>query len=173
MDASVKMSEAAVTSLPLTCSGDMNAAVPTFWPVTVIEVPSTVCTMPKSMTRAPSAARITLDGFRSRCTIPARQMASTARPRSAVSRQAASMPIGPRSSTASSSVGPGMYSVATHSRSSSLPLPISRTVCAPWTLASAPTSRWNRLRNCGSSAYSGRITLTAAGPGPPSVFRPR
>lgn len=66
-----------------------------------------------------------------------------------------------------------MYSVATHTRSSSQPLPNSRTMWAPRIRSSAPTSRSKRLRKSGSSAYSGRITFTAAGPVAPVASRPR
>jgi hypothetical protein len=59
------------TALPSTCSGDMNAGEPITTPVRVRCVASTAREIPKSITRGPSAASSTFDGFRSRCTTPA------------------------------------------------------------------------------------------------------
>ncbi len=65
------MSVAGVMVLPAACSGAMKVGVPTVTPLLVSEVASAARAIPKSMTRGPSAASRTLDGFRSRCTMPA------------------------------------------------------------------------------------------------------
>lgn len=57
---------------PVSCSGAMKAGVPTATPVVVSALASFVTEMPKSMTRGPFSASSTFDGFRSRCTTPAR-----------------------------------------------------------------------------------------------------
>jgi len=56
---------------PVYCSGAMKPGEPTIIPVLVKEAASRVWAIPKSMTFGPLAARMTLDGLRSRCTIPA------------------------------------------------------------------------------------------------------
>src|ERR1700722_4177850 len=68
---------------------------------------------------------------------------------------------GPVSATASRSVGPEMYSVASQSSSLSVSASTTRAVNLPPTFLAALTSRPNRARNSGSSARSGLITFTA------------
>jgi len=68
---SAKTSIAGVAGSPSACSGAMNPGEPIRMPVRVMVVASTARAIPKSITRGPSAASSTLDGFRSRCTSPA------------------------------------------------------------------------------------------------------
>ncbi len=75
--------------------------------------------MPKSMTRQPAGPRMTLDGLMSRWTTPTRSIAPMAWASSSARRQAPVAPSGPDEATASDRLGPGMYSVAIHSRSPS------------------------------------------------------
>ena len=70
-DPSANTSTAGVTGRPSACSGAMNPGEPIATPVWVMLVASAARAIPKSITRGPSAARITLDGLRSRCTSPA------------------------------------------------------------------------------------------------------
>jgi hypothetical protein len=51
---------------PSACSGDMYPGEPITSPVSVSVVSSAAWAIPKSITRTPSAASITFDGFRSR-----------------------------------------------------------------------------------------------------------
>jgi hypothetical protein len=55
---------------PASCSGAMNAGVPTTRLVTVVSA-SIARAIPKSITRGPSGPSITFPGFTSRCTTPA------------------------------------------------------------------------------------------------------
>ncbi len=75
-------SQDGVTRSPRICSGAMNPGEPTSAPVRVsppsVAVPRARA-IPKSMTRGPSIVIRTLDGFRSRCTIPALWMSARAR----------------------------------------------------------------------------------------------
>ena len=92
---------------PSACSGDMNPGEPTTAPVWVSELASAAREMPKSITRGPSSASSTFDGFRSRCTTPAAWMASAPPPAQppapAPCRQAAFRDL----VTTSASDGPG------------------------------------------------------------------
>src|SRR5580693_5215359 len=65
-------SAAAVTRVPASCSGAINAGVPTVtWPERpVVVIPGTAAS-PKSITTGPSGPSRTLAGLKSRCTIPA------------------------------------------------------------------------------------------------------
>lgn len=99
---------------PSTCSGAMYATVPTADPLRVTDVASAARATPKSMTRGPSEASSTFDGFRSRCTIPASCTAWSASAIPAVIRSTVSTGSGPCSRTASASEGPGTYAVAHH-----------------------------------------------------------
>ncbi len=55
---------------PMTCSGDMKPGEPiTFVPTSPLA--SAAPEIPKSITRGPSSASSTLEGFRSRCTTSA------------------------------------------------------------------------------------------------------
>ena len=70
-------------------------------------------------------------------------------------------PGGPYAATYSDSDGPGTYSVAMNGKAESVSASITRTVHTPCTRVRLATSRPNRSRNSGSSARSGRSTLTA------------
>ncbi len=160
---SAKMSVAAVTSPADACSGAMNWGVPMAPPVAVCAVVPDASEMPKSITRGPSAASSTLDGFRSRCTIPEPWMACRASATPATSHSSAGTGSGPRRATASVSEGPGTYRVASQGGVPSASASISSAVYAPLTRRAASTSRRKRRRNAGSSASSGRTTLIATG----------
>ena len=99
------MSLAGPTSRPMTCSGDIYPGEPiTFAPTTGLA--SAASEIPKSMTRGPSSASSTFEGFRSRCTTPASWIAlrlSASPPARASSVRAGS---GPWLRTASVSEGP-------------------------------------------------------------------
>ena len=56
---------------PLIWSGAMKPAEPTIIPVLVMGVASMAWAMPKSMTFGPASVRMTLEGLKSRCTMPA------------------------------------------------------------------------------------------------------
>ena len=64
------MSLGGPTSFPTACSGERKPGDPMDWPVLVRVVLSAARAIPKSITRGPSEARSTFDGFRSRCTRP-------------------------------------------------------------------------------------------------------
>ncbi len=157
--------------LPSTCSGAMNPAEPTIMPVLVTTVASRVWAIPKSMTFGPSAARMTLEGFRSLCTMPAAWITVRASASPVASPYSMSAPSGPCRSTYSASVGPSMNSVTMNGTTDSVSASITRTVHTPLTFVRTDTSRWKRLRNSGSSASSGRSTFTATRP--PSAASPR
>ncbi|MCW2891759.1 MAG: hypothetical protein JWO75_1248 [Actinomycetia bacterium] len=101
------MSTACVMSWPLTCSGAMNGGDPMSIPVPVTTVESAARAMPKSMTRGPSGASSTFDGFRSRCTMPAAWIAASASATPASSTNTVCSGIVPCSATACCSDGPG------------------------------------------------------------------
>jgi hypothetical protein len=149
----------------------MNPAEPTIMPVLVTAVASRVCAIPKSMTFGPSGARMTLEGFRSRCTIPAEWITVSASARPVASPYSMSAPSGPYRSTYSASEGPSMNSVTMNGTTDSVSASITRTVHTPLTFVRTETSRWKRLRNSGSSASSGRSTFTATSA--PSSAEPR
>ena len=130
-------------------------------PVRVSDTESSTRAMPKSMTLGPPAARITLDGLRSRCTTPAAWMSASASASPAARANSPSGPNGPVASTEAASDGPAAYSVTRNGPFVSAPASITRTMRSPRTRASTATSRPNRARNSGSSASSGRMTLTA------------
>ncbi len=83
------MSDAGPTSCgEVNCSGDMKGGVPITRPVWVrasAGAKSAARETPKSMTRGPSSASITLAGFRSRWTTPAPWMSRRASARPAAS----------------------------------------------------------------------------------------
>ncbi len=85
----------------------MNWGEPTIMPVRVSDVASSARAIPKSITRGPSGARITLDGLRSRCTTPAAWMAWRASATPAISRKTMASGIGPCPATACCRDGPG------------------------------------------------------------------
>lgn len=76
-------------------------------PAAVCEVASAASEIPKSITRGPSAASSTFDGFRSRCTIAAPWMACSASVTPAISHSTAGTGSGPLRATASANEGPG------------------------------------------------------------------
>ena len=87
----------------------MYAIVPTTVPVEVKPVvASTARAIPKSMIRGPSSARITLPGFRSRCTRPCAWIASSPSASPAPSARTWPGGSGPFWPTASCSDGPSM-----------------------------------------------------------------
>ena len=110
----LKMSLAGPMSAPRTCSGDMYPGEPisTFAPATTLA--SAASEIPKSMTRGPSSASRTLEGFRSRWTTPAAWMASRPSASPAVSASTLRTGSGPWPRTASVSDGPATYAVASH-----------------------------------------------------------
>ena len=160
--AQVKMS-AAVPARPVICSGAMKPAEPTVMPVLVRLVVSSAWAMPKSMTFGPAAVSSTLEGFRSRCTIPAAWIAASASASPVARPYSIWGSSGPYASTYSDSEGPSAYSVTRNGFGASVSASITRTVHMPWILVSAVTSRPNLVRNSGLSASSGRSTLTATG----------
>ncbi len=146
----------------ISCSGAMKAGVPTIAP---LRVSARLCTteraIPKSMTRTPSSASRTLAGFRSRCTIPCRWMSRSASASCPASRTTSATGSGPPDRTRASRESPATYWVASQGGSPSGSASTTGAVKAPLTFRAAATSRRNRARKCGSSAYSGRITFSA------------
>ena len=127
--------------------------------------------MPKSITRGPSSASSTFDGFRSRCTTPAAWIAARPSASPAASVKTDPAGSGPYASTASASDGPGTYAVASHGTGPSASASTTSAVNSPLTFLAAATSCANRARKPGSPASSGRITLTATRR--PPAERPR
>jgi len=152
---------AAVPARPMTCSGAMNPAEPTVMPVLVRLVVSSAWAMPKSMTFGPPAVSSTLDGLRSRCTIPAAWIAVSASASPVARPYSIRGSIGPWAATYSDSEGPSAYSVTRNGLGAWVSASITRIVHTPWTRVSTATSRPNLTRNSGSSASSGRSTFTA------------
>ncbi len=106
------MSTAGVIVSPWICSGAMNAGVPSCWRLPVrLLAESSARAIPKSITRGPKGESTTLDGLRSRCTMPALWIAvrAAATPTASCSRFAADS--GPLSVTNLASVLPSMNSV--------------------------------------------------------------
>jgi hypothetical protein len=104
----LKMSLGGPTLFPMACSGDINPGDPTTRPVWVRAVASAAAReIPKSMTRGPSSASSTLDGFRSRCTTPAAWIALRLSASPAASASSDATGNGPWLSIASASEGPG------------------------------------------------------------------
>jgi hypothetical protein len=141
----------------------MKPGVPTTVPVWVSAVPSAASEIPKSMTRGPSGASSTLDGFRSRCTTPAAWITSSASASPAPSARTERSSQGPYAGTASPSDIPATYAVASHGGEPSGSASTTPAVKKPLTRRAAATSRANRCRNCVSSASSARTTFTATG----------
>ena len=102
------MSLGGPTSRPWVCSGDMNPGEPTTVPVCVSALVSMDREIPKSMSRGPSSANSTLDGFRSRWTMPAACIALRPSASPAASRSTMDSGTGPRAATASASDGPAI-----------------------------------------------------------------
>jgi hypothetical protein len=166
-------SAAAVTRVPASCSGAMNAGVPTVaWPERpMVVIPGTAAS-PKSITTGPSGPSRTLAGLKSRCTIPAACTAPSAVSVATAMRSSAAPPRGPNCSTSSTSDGPLTYSLTMNGRRSKIPASRTCAVQKRATRCAAATSFRKRLRTCGS-VVGGR-SLTAAGlPVGPSPRTPR
>ena len=101
-------------STPRTCSGDMYPGDPIVTPAVPAALASAASEIPKSMTRGPSSASSTLEGFRSRCTTPAAWMALRPSASPAASAIRLLTGSGPWPRTASVSDGPATYAVASH-----------------------------------------------------------
>ena len=157
-------SAAAVTACWRACSGAMYLAVPTVTSELVRGAPSTssrISPTPKSSTfTTPSAASITLDGLRSRCTTPARCAAS--RPLAICAPIAAAHATGswPLSASAStvSRVIPSMYSIARYGRSPSSPPPMMRGRFGLDSRSMIRTSRMNRAAFLSASVSDTRAS---------------
>ncbi len=149
----------------------MNPGDPITSPVPVSALFSAAREIPKSITRGPSAASSTFEGFRSRCTTPTAWIAVSPSASPAVSASTAPGGNGPCSATACAREGPGTYAVASHGSGPSASASATSAVNIPCTFRAAATSWRNRFRNSGSSASSARITLTATGR--PPGERPR
>ena len=171
----------AVTRVPASCSGAMNAGVPIATsPEKTVVIPGTAAS-PKSITTGPSGPSRTLPGLKSRCTIPAACTAPSAVSVATAMRSSAAPPRGPSCSTTSTSDGPLTYSLTMNGRRSKIPASRTCAVQNRATRCAAATSFRKRLRTCGS-VVGGR-SLTAAGlpagpsarnttPCPPSPRRP-
>jgi len=146
----------------------MYCGVPTRTPVRVSSVASAARAIPKSMTRGPSAASSTFDGFRSRCTRPAPCIADSASATPAISSSTLCAGNGPGPFTAWVSDGPATYVVASHGGDACGSASTTCAVNSPCTRRAAAASCRNRARNSGSSPSSGRTTFTATGR-PPGV----
>ena len=89
------------------CSGAMYAGVPTVPCEVEMLMRSAARATPKSITRGPSGATSTLDGFRSRCTRPTRWIESSASAHPAASHRTAATGSGPQARTSRLSDGAG------------------------------------------------------------------
>ncbi len=154
-------SDAGAAPRPSSCSGAMNAGVPTMPPVAVRRVPSRDRAMPKSMTRGPNVDSSTLAGFRSRCTTPASWMAvsAVAMPTATASRSAPRS--GPSFATAASRLGPFTNSVTRYGGSAAGSASRTGAVQNGRTRCAAATSASNRARYRPSAANSRLMTLMA------------
>src|SRR6266699_3143394 len=113
------LSAAAVTRVPASCSGAMNAGVPIATsPERTVVIPGTAAS-PKSITTGPSGPSMTLPGLKSRCTIPAACTAPSAVSVATAMRSSAAPPRGPNCSTTSTSDGPLTYSLTMNRRRAS------------------------------------------------------
>lgn len=157
----------APTDRPSNCSGAMYAGVP-MMPLVTVSGAWVSRAIPKSITRAPSGPSRTLDGLKSRWTMPASWMAVSAVAVATASRWRAAVPSrGP----ACCSDGPSTYSVTTYGRGPSSDA--SRT-CAMQngsTRRAAAISFMKRSRTRGSAASSSRSSFTATCA--PSAAAPR
>ncbi len=166
------MSTAGVTGSPWICSGAMKAGVPSCWrsPVRSLTA-SSARAIPKSMTRGPKGESTTLEGLRSRCTMPALWIAvrAAATPTASCSRFAADS--GPFSVTNFASVRPSMNSVTRYGCSASGAASSTSAVHTRATRRAVSASSRKRDRNSWSSATSARITLMATSR--PVSVRPR
>src|SRR5690606_24633581 len=113
--------------------------------------------MPKSMTRAPAAPRVTVDGLRPRCPTPARRVDARASATPPPRARASGSGGGSRTPAGA----PGGCCVACHAHGEPGSASTTGAVNAPLTALAAPTSRRNRARKSGSSTRCGWTTLTA------------
>jgi len=102
----LKMSLGGPASRPWACSGDMNPGEPITIPVRVSALESMDREIPKSISRGPSSASSTFDGFRSRCTSPAEWMATSPSARPTASISTTPGDNGPWASTSAAREGP-------------------------------------------------------------------
>ena len=176
------MSAAAVTRSPASCSGAMNAGVPTAASPErpVVVMPGTAAS-PKSITTGPSGPRRTLPGLKSRCTIPTACTAPSAVSVATAMRSSTAPLRGPNCSTTSTSDDPLTYSVTMNGRRSKIPASRTCAVQNRATRCAAATSFRKRLRTSGSVVGGRSLTaarlpvgLTARNttPCPPSPRRP-
>src|SRR6185437_894385 len=114
-----------------------GAFPPAAMPVLVRLVVSSAWAMPKSMTFGPAAVSSTLEGFRSRCTIPAAWIAASASASPVARPYSIWGSNGPYASPYSDSEGPSAYSVTRNGFGASVSASITRTVHTPWILVSA------------------------------------
>src|ERR1700729_1249716 len=149
----------------------MYAGVPPAPREVVRPIRSAARATPKSITRGPSGATSTFDGFRSRCTRPAPWIDSSASAHPAASQRTAVTGSGPQASTSRLRVGAGTYAVANQGRSASGSASTTAAVKKPLTFRAAATSCANRVRKPASSASSTLIVLTATSR--PAAERPR
>jgi len=149
----------------------MNPGVPTTMSVRVSRLASSATEIPKSMTRGPSGASSTFEGFKSRCTTPAPWVASSASASPAPKASTDASGHGPNSLTARSRDSPGTYAVASHGGEPSGSAATTPAVKNPLTVRATATSRAKRRRNSLSPARSGRTTFTATAR--PALERPR
>ena len=89
------------------CSGAMYAGVPTAPREVVTPIRSAARATPKSITRGPSGATSTFDGFRSRCTRPAPWIEASASAHPAASQRTEPAGSGPHAATRRLSDGAG------------------------------------------------------------------
>src|SRR5215469_135679 len=176
------MSAAAVTRAPASCSGAMNAGVPTATcperPVVVM--PGTAAS-PKSITTGPSGPRRTLPGLKSRCTMPTACTAPSAVSVATAIRSSAAPLRGPSCWTTSTSDGPLTYSLTMNGRRSKIPASRTCAVQNRATRCAAATSFRNLVRTCGSEVSGRTLSATRVPallrarnttPWPPSPRRP-
>ncbi len=145
---------------PASCSGVMYAGVPTTIEVSV-ELLSSALAMPKSMTRGPSVPSRTLEGLKSRWTMPAWWIATRAVTVPIASRCRAAPWRGPSRSTTASRVGPSMYSLTMNGRWPATPVSITCAVQNVATRSAVETSLTNLASASSFWARSERSTLTA------------
>src|SRR5215471_17910335 len=176
------MSAAVVTRVPASCSGAINAGVPTVtWPEgPMVVIPGTAAS-PKSISTGPWGPSRTLAGLKSRCTIPAACTAPSAASVTTAMRSSAAPVRGLSCSTTSTSDGPLTYSLTMNGRRSKIPVFRTCAVQNRATRCAAATFFRKRLRTCGSvvggrSFTAARLpvgpTARNTTPCPPSPRRP-
>ncbi len=140
----------------------MYRGVPMSSPVPVIPLSvSSARAMPKSITRGPTGESRTLDGLRSRCTMPALWIAVSAVATPTASASRLEPRNGPEDWMASCRLGPSTYSVTTYSWSPSRSASSTAAVQKRRTRRADSASRRKRTRNCSCWLYSALITLMA------------